>query len=37
VWPACSRALGTAHTQLQELQVKLKQIHQNIMEAGGNL
>lgn len=37
VWPACSRALSNAHTQLLDLQAKLKLIHQNIMEAGGNL
>jgi uncharacterized protein YukE len=36
VWPACSRALTNAHTQLQDLQTKLRAIHQNIMEAGGN-
>ncbi len=36
VWPACSRALANAHTQLQELQGRLKTIHANIMQAGGN-
>ena len=36
VWPSCSRALASAHTQLQDLQSKLKQIHANIMQAGGN-
>ena len=36
VWPACRTALRDAHTQLLELQGKLKQIHANIMQAGGN-
>jgi uncharacterized protein YukE len=36
VWPACSQALNNAHTQLQDLQTKLKAIHANIMQAGGN-
>lgn len=36
VWPACSRALANAQTQLQDLQVQLKAIHAQIMEAGGN-
>jgi hypothetical protein len=36
LWPACSRALANAHTQLQELQRRLKTIHANIMRAGGN-
>lgn len=36
VWPSCSAALRDAHTQLLELQSKLKQIHANIMQAGGN-
>ena len=36
VWPSCSQALNNAHQQLQDLQTKLKAIHANIMEAGGN-
>jgi hypothetical protein len=37
IWPACSQALDSAQTQLQELHQKLQQIHQNIMAAGGNV
>jgi uncharacterized protein YukE len=36
VWPACHSALRDAYRQLQDLQGKLKQIHANIMQAGGN-